>query len=73
MLGPDVVVVEEAGLLLGEDDDSSGPVGEPFEHRPPSVGGSLRQEPSTRCPPLRFARNAGGMLTGSWVPGLTLT
>ena len=32
VLGPDVVVVEAAGLLLGEDDDPAGPVGEPFEH-----------------------------------------
>src|SRR5699024_9225048 len=32
VLGPDVVVVEEACLLLGQDHDPAGPVGEPFEH-----------------------------------------
>ena len=31
VLGADVAVVEEASLLLGQDDDSAGPVGEPFE------------------------------------------
>ena len=31
VLGADVVVVEEASLLLRQDDDSAGPVGEPFE------------------------------------------
>ncbi len=32
VLGPDVVVVETARLLLGEHDDAPGAVGEPFEH-----------------------------------------
>ena len=31
VLGADVVVVEEAGLLLGQHDDPAGPVGEAFE------------------------------------------
>jgi hypothetical protein len=32
VLGADVVVVEHPGLFLGQDDDSAGSVGEPFEH-----------------------------------------
>ena len=43
VLGADVVVVEEPSFLLGEHDDPSGPVGEPFEQvslRPVS-GGSV--------------------------------
>ncbi len=37
VLGPDVVVVEHAGLFLREDDHAPGPVGEAFEHSlPPS-------------------------------------
>ncbi len=32
VLGADVVVVEEARLLLSEDDDPAGPVGESLEH-----------------------------------------
>ena len=32
VLGSDVVVVEEPRLFLGENDDSSSPVGEPFKH-----------------------------------------
>src|SRR6478736_5400330 len=32
VLGPDVVVVEQASFLLREDNHPSGPVGEPFEH-----------------------------------------
>jgi len=33
VLGADVVVVEEPGLLLGEHDHPPGPVGETLEHR----------------------------------------
>ena len=33
VLGPDVVVVEHPGLLLGQDDDTAGAVGEPLEHQ----------------------------------------
>jgi hypothetical protein len=32
VLGSDVVVVEEPRLFLGENDNSSSPVGEPFKH-----------------------------------------
>ena len=35
VLGADVVVVEQARFLLGEDDDPAGPVGEAFEHVSP--------------------------------------
>src|SRR5690606_18182173 len=35
VLGPDVVVVEEASLLLGQHDHPTGPVGETFEHLVP--------------------------------------
>ena len=57
VLGADVVVVEEAGLLLGEDDDATRPVREPFEHRPPSAGGVSvppRLLPSVRARRLQF-------------------
>src|SRR5207244_1977709 len=36
VLRPDVVVVEQAGLLLGEDDDPPGSIGEALEHVPAS-------------------------------------
>ena len=41
VLGADVVVVEEARLFLGQDDDPAGPVGEPFEQEsvPPTTWG----------------------------------
>jgi hypothetical protein len=42
VLGPDVVVVEEAGLLLGEHDDSTCPVGETFEQAPALLGWAIR-------------------------------
>ena len=42
VLGPDVVVVEEAGLLLGEDDHWTCPVREPFEHSTPRCRRHLR-------------------------------
>jgi len=32
VLGPDVIVAEAYDLLLGEDDDATGPIGEAFEH-----------------------------------------
>jgi hypothetical protein len=32
VLSPDVVVVEEPRLFLGENNNSSSPVGEPFKH-----------------------------------------
>ncbi len=32
VLGPDVVVVEQARFLLSEDHDSPGPIGEPLKH-----------------------------------------
>ena len=36
VLRPDVVVVEQAGLLLGEDHDPPGSIGEALEHVPAS-------------------------------------
>jgi hypothetical protein len=36
VLGPDVVVVEETGLLLGEHDHPAGSICEAFEHVSPS-------------------------------------
>jgi hypothetical protein len=38
VLRADVVVVEQACFLLGEHDDPSGPVGEPFEHSDALLG-----------------------------------
>ena len=32
VLGTDVIVVQGLGLILGQDDDPAGPIGEPFEH-----------------------------------------
>jgi hypothetical protein len=42
VLGPDVVVVEQARFFLRQDDHSAGSIGEAFEHGrdpPLSVGG----------------------------------
>ena len=55
VLGPDVVVIEEASLLLGQHDDPAGPVGEAFEHVSCLLGDSLDQ-----C-------NAGGGVPGNCV------
>jgi hypothetical protein len=38
VLGSDVVVVEQARFLLGEDHDSSGSVGEALEQNDPPLG-----------------------------------
>ncbi|GAB6892429.1 hypothetical protein FACS1894129_3590 [Actinomycetota bacterium] len=32
MLSANVIVVQGLGLILGQDDDPAGPIGEPFEH-----------------------------------------
>ncbi len=69
VLGPDVVVVEQARLFLRQHDDPPGPVGEAFEHDKNCP--SLRQPPSTSS--SSRVRNAGGRRTGSCVPGVTLT
>src|SRR5262249_51397148 len=37
VLGADVAVAERPRLVLREDDDLAGPLGEPLEHPPPSV------------------------------------
>src|SRR4028119_217522 len=48
VLSADVVVVEHPGLFLGQDDDSTGSVGEPFKHcrsSPYRSAGSLAGPP----------------------------
>jgi hypothetical protein len=42
VLGADVVVVEQAGLFLGQDDHPAGPVGESFEHKQ-TVSGTIHK------------------------------
>lgn len=32
VLSANVIVVQGLGLILGQDDDPAGPIGEPFEH-----------------------------------------
>src|SRR5699024_4047037 len=39
VLGADVVVVEQSRLVLCQDDDAAGAIGEAFEHGPPPSGG----------------------------------
>jgi hypothetical protein len=46
VLGPDVVVVEEPRLFLGEDDGSPGSVGEALEHLKPRIGLPARRQAS---------------------------
>ena len=68
MLGADVIVVEEPGFLLGEDDDAPRLVSEPLEHErlvpfqaaPPKSPSSVH--PSAQD---RRARNAA-VLTRFW-------
>ena len=50
VLGADVVVVEQAGLLLRQHHDPPGPVGEPLEHAAPTVpppAGEARDYPKS--------------------------
>ncbi len=55
VLGADVVVVEQACFFLRQDDDTAGPVGEPFEQdRLPWRGSSGVSLPMTP----RFARSS---------------
>ena len=58
VLGADVVVVEEPSFLLGQHDDPSGSVGEPFEQvsLPPLRLG----EPWVECIPAPLHHTAGG-------------
>ena len=44
VLGADVVVVEEPGFFLGQDDHSASPVGEPFEQVLPPASRGIRGE-----------------------------
>ena len=46
VLGPDVVVVQHPGLLLGQDDDTAGAVGEPLEHLRSSCGRAVDRRSS---------------------------
>jgi hypothetical protein len=43
VLGADVVVLEDAGLLLGEDDHLSGPFGEALKHCCSLLSGATRR------------------------------
>ena len=64
VLGADVVVVEHAGLFLGQDDHPAGSVGEPLEHahlsskrlvvRRPTAGRQLGHEAQPRHPAYAF-------------------
>ena len=58
VLRPDVVVLEEASLLLCEHDDSACAICEPFEHAVQSCSAS---------------RSTPGISAESWVPGATDT
>lgn len=51
VLGPDVVVLEAARLILGEDDDPPGAVGEPFEHVTSLLGARVRAHTGSNEPP----------------------
>jgi hypothetical protein len=42
VLGADVVVLEDAGLLLGEDDHLPGPFGEALKHCDAYLSGNVR-------------------------------
>ena len=55
VLGADVVVVEEARLFLRQDDDSAGPVGEPFEQGAASHAGRIRGSSVPVGPPPALA------------------
>ena len=55
VLGADVVVVEQARFLLGQDDDPAGPVGEAFEQVDRLSGGRIRG-PSVPAPSGRHVR-----------------
>jgi hypothetical protein len=41
VLGPDVLVVEPLGFLVGQGHDFSSPIGKPFEHRNTPVGAGM--------------------------------
>ena len=49
VLGADVVVVEHPGLLLGQDDDTAGAVGEPLEHLRSSCAVGCGRGPPATC------------------------
>ena len=54
VLGADVVVIEQPGFLLGEDDDPAGSVSESFEQLvPPDTGGPCRQSMTPGFLPTR--------------------
>ena len=57
VLGPDVVVVEQARFLLGEDDDPSRSVGEALEQNEPPLG-----EHAAPLPVFSFYRPVGPLL-----------
>ena len=61
VLGADVVVVEEAGLLLRQDHDSTGPVGETFEQGVlPNTGGSCGESTPRPTQPSASHRPSRG-------------
>ena len=63
VLGADVVVVEHPGLFLGQDDNPTGPVGEPLEHlhsphhEQPRGGWSRKPSPATAGAHVRTTRH----------------
>ena len=65
VLRPDVVVVEQAGLLLGEDDDPPGSIGEALEHVPASCLITLAPKgsgPAIGVPPVSHTSGPGRTL-----------
>ena len=64
VLGADVAVIQEAGLLLCEHHDPAGPVGETFEHGRPfhndDVSGELSVHPTGACYRVTCAHSCVG-------------
>src|SRR5699024_7833081 len=83
VLGADVVVVQQPRLVLRQDDDATGAIGEAFEHGPPPSGGcdasrlrgSADGAPAVRrwrdgCSPRAWAPAAPGLRIGSSGPAI---
>ena len=73
VLGADVIVVEQPRFLLSEDDDSTSPIGESFEHCVPASHGGKSLDHSTQqfSNPLVGTRSAGmaGVTSRNRPPG----
>src|SRR5699024_12257761 len=64
VLGADVVVVEQPGFVLCQDDDAAGAIGEAFEHGPPpSDGGDVSRlrACAPESSPVRRGRDAASL------------